>query len=303
MEKSKAKALGVAPLSAIDLPHAEYVRAAHAAGFGAIGLRLEAVSVTDVPFPRDRGSKDFRGIVSALAETGLEVLDVEVLSIRPDTTREEWLPLLELGAELGASYLNVVGDHPDLTAFADIVAALTVDAEIFQIQPVLEPVGFRPLNNFDTAVQIARAAGCGVELDVLHYMRTEADFSTIADNPDLFPILQLCDAPTELSGHGERLIPVARSRKMVDLMIAEARDLRLLPGHGNAPIGELLAALQRTARISVEIPNTELRAGRPAPEYLRMLASETTAYLGSITGSERAKDLPTINRKEQNRVE
>jgi sugar phosphate isomerase/epimerase len=303
MEDCKAKALGVAPLSAIDLPHAEYVRAAHAAGFGAIGLRLEAVSATDVPFPRDKGSKDFRGVVSALADTGLEVLDVEVLSIRPETTREEWLPLLELGAELGASYLNVVGDHPDLTSFADIVAALTSDAQVFHIQPVLEPVGFRPLNSFDTAVQIAQAAGCGVELDVLHYVRTEADLSTIADNPDLFPILQLCDAPKELSGHGERLTPSAQSPTPVELMIAEARGLRLLPGHGSAPIGELLTVLNGTARISVEIPNTELRAGRPAPEYLKMLASEATAYLESVTGSESAKDLPTIDRKEQNRVE
>lgn len=286
--------LGVAPLSALDLPHADYIRAAHAAGFGAVGLRLEQVTPSDPPFPRDRRSPGFRKVREALEDTGLEVLDVEVLTIRPGTGPKHWMPLLELGAELGAKFLNVGGENPSLSQFADTVGRLTQDAHTHGLQPVLEPVAFRPLNNFDRAVDIAREAGCAVILDVLHFVRTHTDLTTIAKNADLFPVFQICDAPTEPPRHGNPGDRQGSIPNLVEDMIAEARSQRLVPGDeaGVAPIRELLDILGTATRISVEIPNANLRANRLATDYLRMLHTSVAEYLSESPRRRMSSDTP-----------
>lgn len=291
MNTKETHVLGVAPLSALDLPPAQYIRSAKAAGFGAVGLRVAPVTPDEPKFPRDVKSREFLDVLNALEETGLEVLDIEVLAIQPGTGPEQWTPVLELGAMLGATYLNVVGDHPSLADFADIVGQLTTDAHAHGLQPILEPVAFRPLNSFDTAVRIARETGCAVELDVLHFLRTGASLSTITDNQDLFPVLQICDAPAELAGHGGALLPLSSSGTLADLMIAEARARRMLPGDGDAPIRELLEALPDAPRISVEIPNPELRDGLPAGDYLRLLREAVALYL-EASPSASAKGIP-----------
>ncbi|MEV7574383.1 hypothetical protein AB0P28_14920 [Pseudarthrobacter sp. NPDC089323] len=270
--------LGVAPLSALDLGPADFIHAAHAAGYSAVGLRVEPVSPTDPPFPGDRQSPEFAGIREALNQTGLEVLDIEVLSVREDTGPDRWLPILEIGAELGASYINVAAEIPPFSRFEDIVGELTSDAGTFGLTPVLEPVAFRPLNSFDRAVEISRSTGCAVILDVLHYLRTHTSLSTVAGNRDLFPIFQICDAPGRPPSAADDLASAVQ--ETADL-IAEARSERLLPGDaaGAAPIKQLLNILGPATRISVEIPSVTLRSGSSGPEYLRFLHGAVSRYL------------------------
>lgn len=271
--------LGVAPLSAITTPPDEFIRAAHAAGFGSVGLRPMTVSDTDAPFPLDLRSPGFKRVQDALAETGLEVVDIEVLSVTPERRREEWLPMLEVGAALGASFVNIVCDDPSLERFAETLALVTADAHERGIEPVLEPVAYRPLNSFARAVEIARAVGCAVELDALHFLRTGAELSTIGDNADIIPIFQLCDAPNDLGEHAETLRGLASDDSDTALAIAESRSHRLLPGQGAVPIRQLLELLPATVRVSVEIPNTELREQRTAADYLTLLHRAAREYL------------------------
>lgn len=277
--------LGVAPLSAIEMPPHEFIRAAHAAGFAAVGLRAMSVSPTDAAFPLDLTSSDFAQIRSALADTGTEVLDIEVLSVTPERRRDEWLPVLDAGRALGASYVNIVCDDPVLARFTATTAAITADAHERGIEPVLEPVAFRPLNSFDRAFAIAREIGCRVELDVLHYLRTGADLDLIEANADLLPILQLCDAPATRAEHESALRALAADDSDQALDIAEARALRLLPGAGGAPIRELLTRLGADVRISVEIPNTPLRAGRDGAAYLALLHEASAEYLSQVSAA------------------
>lgn len=273
--------LGVAPLSALDLSPTEYIRAAAAAGFSAIGLRASPVGHGDPEFPLDISTSGFRDITSALGESGLEVLDLEVFSIGPETSSDDWLPVLDVGAELGASYLNVVGVHPSLEAFEEIVGRLTEDARDRGILPVLEPVAYRPLNDFNEAVRIARTVGCAVEMDVLHFIRTGASLDMVAANRDLFPILQICDAPARLDDQRADLEAIAAERGGEDLQIIESRSLRLPPGQGDGPIRELLQTLGGATRLSVEIPNVRLRGELSAADYLRLLCQTTQAYLSA----------------------
>ncbi|MCW4385486.1 sugar phosphate isomerase/epimerase [Salinibacterium sp. SYSU T00001] len=275
--------LGVAPLSAITTPPAEFIRAAHAAGFSSVGLRPMQVSETDAPFPLDLSSADFAGIKRALDETGLTVVDIEVLSVTPERTREEWLPMLDAGAALGARLVNIVCDDPSLSRFVETLSAITVDAHERGLEPVLEPVAYRPLNSFPRAVEIAREVGCAVELDALHYLRTGAELSTIADNADIIPILQLCDAPASIAEQADALRPLASDGSDTALAIAESRARRLLPGEGVVPLTALLDALSPEVAVSVEIPNVPLRGDSSASDYLAVLHRAAMEYLATHT--------------------
>ncbi|WP_413542552.1 sugar phosphate isomerase/epimerase family protein [Citricoccus nitrophenolicus] len=270
--------LGVAPLSALDLPVLDYVRAAANAGFAAVGLRVEPVSAGDPTFPRDLTSPQFRELEAALTDANLEVLDVEVFSVDPGTTRSDWLQVMEVGARLGASYLNIVGGHDSAAEFEDIVGQLSGDARDHDLLPVLEPVAYRPFNDFSLAVQIARNVGCAVEMDVLHFLRTGTSLDLVREHRDLFPVFQLCDAPASMETHGALLQDLAATGEG-DPAVAESRSLRLLPGDGDGPIRELLSILGDRTRISVEIPNVKARGDLSAEEYLALLHNRAQHYL------------------------
>lgn len=276
--------LGVAPLSALDLPVIEYVRAAADAGFTSVGLRAHPVADSDPHFPLDTSSGAFRELVSTVTATGVTVLDLEVFSITSSTRREDWLTVLGAGERLGARYLNVIGAHPSAAEFEQVVGTLTADAGDHGLVPVLEPVAYRALNSFDHAVDIARAVGCAVELDVLHFLRTGATVELVSDNRDLFPIFQLCDAPADIGDHGDSLAAIGARTDEENLEIVESRSLRRLPGEGDGPVRELLRLLGASTHVSVEVPNVLIRGDRPAAEYLRLLHDQAQDFMAVVTG-------------------
>ena len=54
-----------------------------------------------------------RQILGRLADTGVKVLDVEIVRLKPETQVSEYVPMLETGARLGAGEVLVAGNDPD----------------------------------------------------------------------------------------------------------------------------------------------------------------------------------------------
>lgn len=277
-ESTTARRIGVAPLSAISAEPEEYLAAAAAAGFDFVALRVAPITVDDVAYTPT--GPEFRRLLALAADSGLDVVDVEVFSVGPGTGRDDWLPVLQMAAELGASLLNVVGSEPDAAAFEDTMGRLAADARDFSVIPIIEPVAFRPMNSYARAIEVARSTGCGVEIDALHALRTGADLDLVAANNELFPLLQLCDAPAALRRWGGDR-PV-QAKPGDDDMLIEARLNRLLPGRGDAPLGRMLAALAPRTPVSVEIPNLELQSGRSVQEYFELLHREAVEFLAGL---------------------
>jgi sugar phosphate isomerase/epimerase len=99
----------------------------------------------------------------------------------------------------------------------------------------------------DAAMITARSDGGGILIDALHVWRCGVDLRELAGlDPGLVAYLQICDAP------------LAPPRDAV----AEARTARLLPGAGELPLGDLLAAVPSTVPVAVEAPHP---AGRLDP--------------------------------------
>jgi sugar phosphate isomerase/epimerase len=104
-------------------------------------------------------------------------------------------------------------------------------------------MAFRPLRALTEAETIVkRSGGGGLLLDTLHIQRcgvTPADLEEL--DPALLSYLQVCDAP---------------ARPDTD-PAAEARTGRLLPGEGELPLPQILAALPGTLPVSVEAPSAK----------------------------------------------
>src|SRR5690606_12340611 len=129
---------------------------------------------------------------SLLNDSRVELFDIEFIVLDEHSKRDDWLPVLEAGAVLGAKYLNVCGNDPDAVRFEANLAQLVQDATQHGIIVVLEPVAYRVLDSYSDSIKLAQKYNCVVEFDGLHFVRTGAQLHDVARHVELFPIAQLC---------------------------------------------------------------------------------------------------------------
>jgi len=257
--------LGVAHLTALQLPPATLVREARRAGFSAVGLRLHPVMPGALAYPVVAGSQALRELRAVMAGEGVRVTDIEFVALTAQTQVADYQGLLAAGAALGAQSLTVSGDDDDVARLTDCFAALCEMARGHGLRVDLEFMRWRPVANLQQACAVVTGAGqdnAGVLVDALHLFRSGGQVADIAAvDPRLLRAVQLCDAPLLAPAH--------------ELIIPEAREGRLLPGQGQLPLSQLLAALPDDVGISVEVPC----AGSHAEQRLQAAAQATQAWL------------------------
>src|SRR4051812_40036791 len=86
---------------------AAFVEIAAEAGYDAVGLRAHPADPNDSPHDLSPGTTARRDTQSALVDTGMDVLDIEVFPVHADTTADDVNRVLESAAFFGARYLNV----------------------------------------------------------------------------------------------------------------------------------------------------------------------------------------------------
>jgi sugar phosphate isomerase/epimerase len=237
---------GLEHLTLLGLAPPEFVSVAAAAGFGAVGLRVSPAAPGEKLWPMLPGSPMLAETVRRCAQAGVEVLDVEAIRLAPQV--DGWEPVLEAAACLGARYVNAVCEDVDLDRLSDHFGELVAAARPFGVRPVIEFMAYRSVRTLADAVAIAaRSGGGGILVDALHVRRCGVGLDELADlEARLVAYLQLCDAP---------LAPPPDE-------VAEARTGRLLPGAGELPLGDLLAAVPGSVPVAVEAPHP---AGRREP--------------------------------------
>jgi len=257
--------LGVAHLTALELAPARLVREARRAGFSAVGLRLHPVMPGAQAYPVAPGSQALRELRAVMAGEGVRVTDIEFVSLTAQAQVADYQPLLAAGAELGALSLTVSGDDDDVARLTGNFAALCELARGHGLRVDLEFMRWRPVATLQQACTVVTGAGQdngGVLVDALHLFRSGGQVADLAGvDPRLLRAVQLCDAPL--------LAPVE------ELIIAEAREGRMLPGQGQLPLAALVAALPAQLCVSVEVPS----AGVPAEQRLQAAARVTQAWL------------------------
>jgi sugar phosphate isomerase/epimerase len=254
------RTVGVGHLTMLDAAPPDWVQLAHDAGFEAVGIRIGVAGPAEEPWPMAAGSPMLAETLERLAATGMVVQDVEIITIDPDTRVDGYEGLFEVGARLGARFVNVMVTDPDVGRAHDTFAALCERALPYGLRPCMEGISYTAVRDLETAFAVLDGTGGGLIVDPLHIQRSGDDMADLrrVDPADL-GYLQLCDGPKAVpaSLNVPRQLPRGQSAG-TSIPQLESRAARLLPGEGEIPVVEFTAALPSDLPVSVEAPNRAL---------------------------------------------
>jgi len=249
-------------LTVVDADPLALAGIARDAGYRAICLFMEPMDVLP-RMPRfdlygDRVAR--RALKARLEALGLGLDLVYPFTLAARTEVEGFRPALECAAVLGAGAINVLVYDRDPARRADRFAAVCDLAREHGLKVALE---FYPLSQVGSLAEavalvepIGRAGEVGVNVDLLHLMRSGGSIADLAAvPPGLIVYAQQCDGPA------------VRDRAAWDF---EASSQRLPAGQGDFDLRGFATALPPGCPVSIELPREEaLAAGVPPLERAR----------------------------------
>jgi sugar phosphate isomerase/epimerase len=248
----------LAHLSALTLSPPEMADVAARVGYEYVGLRLAPVTPNEPRYPLPYDEKMKRETQLCLADSGVEVLDIELARLAPECDVAGFLPMLEAGAQLGAKHLIAQTPDPDRNRAIEHFARLCELARPLKLSVNLEFVTWTDTPDLKSAAAVVSAANqpnAGILVDTLHFCRSRCSLEELRELPrSWFRFAQVCDAPAQAPETTEGLIHAARNE-------------RLFLGDGGLDVRGILNALPPDIPYSLEIPMTTL--GRTLGPELR----------------------------------
>lgn len=271
--KKRTNRLGIEMLTLLGMPPVQHVKLAAELGCisistGLSGLPLAQFGYADFePYPAWSLENDpalRRELKAALRDTGVHIGLGEGFRVRPDADLRDRSAGLDIMAELGAVRINAVSMETDMARTHDQLAIL---ADMVIARGMLFTIEFAPpnaINSLQCALVSAEHVGvgrCRILLDAMHFFRSGATVAELRSlDPDRIGYAQLCDAPMTSKG---------------GTYMQEAMFGRMIPGTGEFPLREWIAALPPDVEIGLEVPRIDdLKAGvRPHDHAARVVAA------------------------------
>jgi sugar phosphate isomerase/epimerase len=275
-ENKVKRPIGLAALTVLELSPPNQVTCAAEAGYSHVGLRLLPATPSEAVYPMVGNTPMVRETQRRLAETGIKVLDIEILRLKPDTRAINFLPVLETGARFGASQVLMAGNDPDPARLADNFAQVCELAAPLGLAINIEPMPWTDVRNIKDAAKLMKAvnrSNAGVLIDALHFDRGGNTLSDLSLLPkDSLRYMQLCDGtkerPTDVEG-----------------MLHQARAYRLSPGKGGINLVGLLKALPPELPISIECVDEKLSIIMSPLDRARMYRQDAVDLLKVVEKS------------------
>lgn len=225
------------------------IEAAAAAGFDMVGLWVD---------PQEWTAATTRAVRAALAATGLPLLDVEAIWLKPGDDMDSHRRVIDIGVELGARNVLCVSSEPDASCTADRLSRLCCHAETATMRVALEFGVFTEVKNLRAALAILDWVDHPLRALLIDPIHVDRSGSAIADmaaiDPALLPYAQFCDAPAQRPDPDD-----------FDAVIRDAIDLRDQCGEGALPLAELYQALPPGIPLSIELRSQALRTAFADP--------------------------------------
>lgn len=245
------------------------IRAAAKAGFDACSLWI----IPPPLFPSPLVTPDIeRECAAIVADTGIEVIGLEVFDLYAMDGVEQVRPLLEMGARLGGkAALAINYSNADRNESAEILAAFAEAARNCGLATNLEPVAGGKSQTLDEARDLIRRSGAdvGICFDPHHLIRSGGGLAELqAIEPELIRYVQVCDGPIQ---------------QPPEIAMTEAVCERLYPGDGQFPLVELLRAAPRNVTVGIECPSvSRAQAGVSALDQANEAMTKLKALLARL---------------------
>jgi sugar phosphate isomerase/epimerase len=253
--------LGIEFLSVFGLPPVDFVCLAADLGCRYISTGLASYPYDPPIYPPFSLRDDpplRREMTAAMRDRGVSISLGEGMNVRGGADIRDRGGDLEIMAELGIRRVNTVSLDPDLDRSIEQFGLLAETAASLGMETTLEPSPGLTIPDLPAAVDAVRQVGRAdfrLLIDVMHVIRSGSGPADIAAlDPGIVGYVQLSDAP---------LVPV------VPDYAQEAMFERMVPGTGELPLPEVLAALPGDVVIGLEVPlRSQAQAGLGPHERL-----------------------------------
>jgi sugar phosphate isomerase/epimerase len=243
---SAMRTLGIDCLGVFGLPPLAFVDLAADLGCAEISVALLPMPWNPCGFAPWSLRDDAvlrREMKAALRDRGVAISQGEGIPVRPGVDVRDQAGDLDLLAELGAPRISAVCIDRDSARGVDQLALLADLAAERGMELGLEFAPPQAINSLAGALAAIRAVGkpnMRVVLDAMHVFRSGAGVAEVAElDPALIGHVQLADAP--------------RIAAQPDYL-KEACFARLVPGEGELPLADFIAALPPNQPLGLEVP-------------------------------------------------
>lgn len=273
MSALKPRELSLAYLTSHRCTPPEAIAVAARQGYQQAGLRLWP-NAPGAPQQHLLGRPDvLRETLAAQRDTGVGILDVEIIRIGEHFDPHTWDALYDACAALQAQAILVAGDDPDEARLTANYARLCEVMQPYGLTADLEFMPWTAVPDARAALRIVRNAGspanAGILVDALHVGRSDTSLDDIRAIPRaLLHYAQICDA--EAGRHFS-----------TEAMIHTARCARLLPGAGTIDLQGLFAALPADLPVSVEVIHLEMEQTHNPDAWAALCLQASRPFIGT----------------------
>jgi sugar phosphate isomerase/epimerase len=282
VNRERSCEFSLAHLTALSLSPPRLVEVAARAGYKYVGLRLNRVTPDEPLYALAEDRALMAETKARLADSGVAVLDIELARMGPDRDARSYVPILEAGAELGASHVLTQLPDPDRARALERFVALCELARPLGLGVDLEFISWTQTPDLAAAAGVLREAGqpnAGMLVDTLHFARSGSSIEELSRLPrEWFRYAQVCDAPAQAPATKEEIIHAARFA-------------RLFPGEGGLPVREILACLPPAIPCALEIPRAFLSKLLGVEEYVKLALRATDSFLNASEDREPASSV------------
>ncbi len=279
-----ARRYSLAYLTVLGCPPPEQIYIAGRAGYDYASLRPISLGLPGEPdFSLRPGSEMMRNVKTAMAETGVGILDIELARVVEGMDMAKYEAACEAAAELGAKHLLTSIWTEDRAFYVEKFGEVCDLALRYGMTADLEYVPIAGVRNLAAALDVLNAVGrdnMGLMIDIHHFHRAHDSVEELARVPrEYFHFCHLCDAPAE--------IPTDQ-----DEMRRILREARSYLGEGGIDVASILDAMPEIA-CSIELPNVSRSRVLGNAEFATRCLETAKAYLrqhprpdvGSPTGA------------------
>jgi sugar phosphate isomerase/epimerase len=214
-----------------------------------------------------------REMVAAMRDRGVSISLGEGFSVRADMNARDRAADLEAMCELGVQRINTVSMDPDLNRAFDQFATLAEMAKAVGVETTLEFGRGLTIANLPSAVAAIRHVArpnFRLLIDTMHLVRSGSDSADLAAlDANMIGYVQLCDVPL-----------VSKYSSYME----EAMSERMVPGTGELPLADILAALPAHLVLGLEVPErSQALAGVGPRERLGRCVEGARGLLAQLT--------------------
>ena len=238
--------IGIENISVFGLPPIAFVNLAADLGCRHISTTLFPFDYNPHGYPRYSLKEDAalrREMVAAMRARSVSISLGEIFAVRADAEVRSCSADLDAMAELGIMRINTLSLDPDLGRSFDKFAELTEMGAAFGMETTVEFAPGMTVPDLPTAIAAVRHVGRAdfrLMIDTMHFIRSGSHPEDLAAiDPGMIGYVQICDVP---------LAPKTSN------YFEEAKYERMVPGAGELPLLEILAAVPRDRIIGIEVP-------------------------------------------------